>query len=176
MYMSSFVKNLRQIKSFFLNSIFLLVKFSLKKYKAIGFAVFTFFVISLASPQKCFSSISKKPALPKTHVRSSLKVKLIGEIIGYSYIKMSLESSNNAKRYKNLSIPVKGSYYEAINSKTFRVVGSFNTQTLVWKLDCFDNNTHCSVFIGKENADGLISGHWTSKKTIRRFYLTKTED
>lgn len=100
---------------------------------------------------------------------------LVGEIKGYSYIKMNLQSTDNAKRYKNVARPLKGSYYEAINSKTYRIIGSFNTQTLVWKLDCFENNRHTSVFVGKENRDGMLEGYWTSSKVIRRFYLKKTE-
>ena len=86
---------------------------------------------------------------------------------------MNLQSTDNTKRYKNATRSFKGSYYEAISSKTFKIIGSFNTETLVWKLDCFTKNKHTSVFVGKESSDGVIAGYWTFNKTARKFYLRK---
>ena len=157
-------------------SIFLLVKLLLNIFKPFGFTLLAFLLISAANPQKGLSGFLYNPFLPSTSSEIDLNIKLVGEIIGYSYIKIEVDASENASRYNTVSIPLKGSCYEAINSKNYKVIGSFNTKTLVWKIDCFDNNAHRSAFIGKENHDGVIEGKWSSRNITRKFYLQRTQN
>ena len=151
------------------------MKFLLHNKRLPRFTIRLFLLLLIVNPQKSASAFLHDFFAPIPKTKIDLKLKLIGEIIGYSYIKVMLESTDNGKRYKNATTPFIGTYYEAVSSKTFKIVGTFNSETLVWKLDCFDKNTHNGVFIGKENADGTIEGHWTSKKIIRRFYLKKSD-
>lgn len=139
-----------------------------------GFAISVFLLIFLVNPQKSSASFLKGKSLSKYYVEDILKVQFIGEIVSYSYIRLDIVSTGDPKRYKNGIIPLKGNCYEAINGKTYKIIGSYNTNTLVWKLDCFsENNTHMAVFMGKENADGNIDGKWSNMKITRSFYLKK---
>lgn len=130
-------------------------------------------ITSAITPQKSTSGLLKNSAVFKPAATVGLKLLLIGEIIGYSYIKISLQSTDNSKRYKNTAIAFEGTCYEAKTSKNYKIIGTFNTETRVWKLNCFDNSKHLSIFIGRENREGVIEGHWTCKKSILPFYLKK---
>ena len=140
-----------------------------------GFSSVMFLMLIVVNPQKSLAGFLYNPVVPGLSRKVDLSIKLIGEIIGYSYIKMEVEPYDNPKRYKTVTIALKGHYYEAITSKSYKIIGTFNTKTLVWKIDCFDNNSYMGVFIGKENSDGRIEGNWTSKNIIHRFYLQRTK-
>ena len=105
-------------------------------------------------------------------VPNSVTFRFVGEIIGHSYIKISLESIPEIKDKQEL-VHLKGTWYEAISGSEYSVIGSYNAKTLTWKLNCFDKrNSRASVFVGKE---GDITGKWTKNKTVRNFYLKKTD-
>jgi hypothetical protein len=113
-----------------------------------------------------------KMRLTQPETANTFKLKFVGEIKEYSYIKMTIESTEDSKTYKSPIIPLKGHYYEAISSQVFKIIGTYNNETLIWKLDCFDkNNLLTSVFIGKANHDGVVEGKWTCKKMSYNFYL-----
>lgn len=106
--------------------------------------------------------------------QNKINFNFVGEIIGHSYIKINLESI--LIKSKQDLLHLKGTCYEAISGHEYRVIGSYNIKTLMWKLNCFDNrNAHASIFLGKENKEGDISGKWTKNKAIRDFYLKKAD-
>lgn len=108
-------------------------------------------------------------------VPNSVTFRFVGEIIGHSYIKISLESIPEIKDKQEL-VHLKGTWYEAISGSEYSVIGSYNAKTLTWKLNCFDKrNSRASVFVGKESEEGDITGKWTKNKTVRNFYLKKTD-
>jgi len=108
-------------------------------------------------------------------VPSSVTFRFVGEIIGHSYIKISLEPIPDMKDKQEL-VHLKGTWYEAISGSEYSVIGSYNAKTLTWKLNCFDKrNSRASVFVGKESEEGDITGKWTKNKTVRNFYLKKTD-
>jgi len=89
---------------------------------------------------------------------------------------MTVEASGKPKRYTPELIPLKGSYYEAVNGITFKIIGNYNRNTFIWRLDCFDQqNKHTSFFLGKEDHKGHIQGKWSTKKQTRSFYLMKKD-
>ncbi|HEY0057226.1 MAG TPA: hypothetical protein VGB63_17895 [Pedobacter sp.] len=113
-----------------------------------------------------------KARLIQPETSNKFKMKFVGEIKEFSYIKMVLESTEDSKTYKSPSIQLKGNYYEAISSQVFKIIGAYNNETLIWKLDCFDkNNLLTSVFVGKANYEGVLEGKWTHKKMDYNFYL-----
>ena len=135
------------------------------------FTVLIFLVMSTANLADTLSH-PDKVRLIQPESTNKFKMKFVGEIKEYSYIKMTIESTEDSKTYKSPIIPLKGNYYEAINSQVFKIIGTYNNESLIWKLDCFDkNNLLTSVFIGKANHEGVVEGKWTSKKTSYNFYL-----
>lgn len=132
-----------------------------------------FLSMGLISPKPAFSHIGH-PFLLFQKSRNPIKNHYLGEVKKYSYIKVSVESAEEFTDENSVIIPVKGSYLEARNSRTFNIVGNYNTQTFMWKLDCFDHkNTYVSTFLGKEDSDGNIEGQWTKDKKSYSFYLKK---
>jgi hypothetical protein len=120
--------------------------------------------------------VQGKGSFPENYARiqNTFKLQFVGEIIGYSYLKMSLESTEYAKSYKSGTTALRGSYYEARSSSTYKIIGSYNGSTNIWKLDCFDrNNILTSVFLGKTNSEDILEGTWTSKTISRKFYLKR---
>ena len=85
------------------------MKLFFKAYKSITLAAFIFLLMFAGSPQKSFAALLYQAVLIKPKPETGLKVKFIGEIIGYSYVKITLQSTDNNKRYKNVVRPLKGS-------------------------------------------------------------------
>jgi hypothetical protein len=84
-----------------------------------------------------------------------------------------VESYSPAKKHQTI-VPLKGSYYEAVTGNTYKIVGSYNTRTLIWKFECFNTqNKHTSTFIGKGNKEEGIDGRWTYKSKTYSFYLKR---
>lgn len=137
--------------------------------------VFTiFFSIALVLPKPAFSN-THNPALLFQKNSNPIKKYYLGEIKKYSYIKVSVESTDELNDENTVIIPVKGTYLEARNSRTFNIIGNYNTETFMWKLDCFDHkNIYVSTFLGKEDTDGNIDGQWTKNKKSYNFYLKKS--
>ncbi len=135
------------------------------------FTVFIFLVMSAVNLAGGLAHPGKGQLIqPET--ANKFKMKFVGEIKEFSYIKMTIESTEDSKTYKSPIIPLKGNYYEAISSQVFKIIGTYNNETLIWKLDCFDkNNLLTSVFVGKANHEGVVEGKWTYKKTSHNFYL-----
>ena len=135
------------------------------------YLVFAIFLLLCLTPTIGSSIQRFKFSLPK---KNPIKANYIGEIVGFSYAKVSLESSLENNNYNPDILPVKGTYFEAVSGKTYRLIGSYNAGTFQWKLDCFDkNNKFNSVFAGKEDTDGNIEGTWTNKINTYKFYLKK---
>ncbi|MBC7915876.1 MAG: hypothetical protein H7Y07_17340 [Pyrinomonadaceae bacterium] len=129
-------------------------------------------LFAVVNPQNSNSSFFNRNE--KFSTKNPIKASFIGEIIGYSYIKVTLETTPDPNSYNNASQSLKGSYFEAISNATFKITGSYNSDTFMWKLDCFDQkNIYTSSFLGKEDTDGRISGKWSSKKISHPFYLKK---
>jgi hypothetical protein len=103
------------------------------------------------------------------------KNQYIGEVLGHSYIKVVLELPNNPD-HKYVNVPLKGILYEAISGRTYNIIGTYNQESFVWKLRCFDksNRSYCRLE-GKQNSDDGIDGSWSYKKTTRNFYLKKAD-
>lgn len=89
---------------------------------------------------------------------------------------MSIEPGGKPKRYKPELIPLKGSYYEAVNGTTYKIIGNYNRNTFTWRLDCFDEqNNRTSFFVGKETQEGQIQGKWSAKNHTYNFFLIKND-
>ena len=138
------------------------------------FTTLTLFILLLIANLNSFGDSSSNL---HCNTSFSFKAKFVGEIVRYSYIKIIIESTGDPKRYRVGQIPFKGSCYEAISGNKYKIIGIYNTNTLIWKFDCFNQrNVHMSVFVGKENQDGGIEGKWSNKKITRDFYLKRSSN
>lgn len=133
-----------------------------------------FLFIFLIIAQPVISNTTIKPQQGRNKYINHIKNNYLGEIRKHSYIKLSIESADENLETDVVIIPVKGSYLEARTSKVYHILGHYNTETFIWKLDCFDDKQmYTSTFFGKEDADGNIEGTWTQQKKSYSFYLKK---
>lgn len=105
----------------------------------------------------------------------SEKMLFIGEIKGYSYIKVELEPVNISSEFiaeGDDQLKYKGTYFESATGRKYRVTGVFSVEGRSWTFRCFDtNNREVFVFKGKQEQDGRIEGMWLSNAKKHSFYL-----
>lgn len=107
-------------------------------------------------------------------------VNYIGEIKGHSYIKLTLypleQKVNDEGGEKDNHLHFKGSYYEAVNGKSYPVNVDFDSENRTWYIKCYNRrNQFIAAFQGRETSEDTIEGIWKSKNKSLTFYLFRKE-